>query len=950
MKMPTITRADWVLFSKSLPWVFVSSVVLGYFLFSVELGGWIEVTIGQFSYSEEVIALCVLIAVIWFLDFIFNLLDELRKQKIRNQPSWIYYGFLSIALSPLLASFLLLYKFPIHTANYLFLNEIIFNCVFSFFFTLLLFLIPKGSLSGGMRFAAGSVGIADDKLDFKDSVGNVAQSLSEIKKYVSVVALYGGLGFGKSSYARMIIESFDKNDTLYSYISLTETNEAKDFSKLFAERWLATLKERYPKIDTSAVMPLMQSILREYGNGFLSSLFSLIPGLDKGLIKTKAKFFDEFYKPNKNAKTSTEVARLFGNIPDVKESIWIITIDEVERAQFDEIYRFVEIIERFKNEGRTGLPIKIMFLLCISDPNFEQLLKELRATDPRAHLINTFFYQDPKSVTQTLFLPPVSPDKKKDYILQQLRVLDDENNLGLGSKLDGLYFDSFSDPSREFFSDHLKALSYVLGLFSTASPRVISRCTQGVVFFYNAFRNKSGELQKTSIRLSDLLIAEYLKIKYPYLITFFENTVGLLLAEYQEAGGGMTYGGMAAYLKREAFKKNQTTLVAWVEEVTGVKIPEAEKKHVSDMIALVCYSYVDYSNVSKNQMNADLYSNSLALPKNLYDYLSVVSDAVVTSFDRYNQIYLRHKDSKIDLATLADSELAGYARYVYDISAAPIKLDIALINEIGRRLVDGLIQIEAGNIGDTVYDALLYQFVFQIVVVSEKDRKSAELPSAELKIAYEKLHAVLASPKVTTGGKYLMLNSLANNTRGSGSEVHMRLESALKVLLKYWKNDFVQVVGHVFKEADERYYDGKEIIYEHEENFFFTMYQSWSGNHQASSEINKIRAVARRGLENHPDVLAYYWNRYKFNPDWVDLNDILRYDPFFTGEPNFELYMPLEELIDVTTKAKIDDPDIMAKKEFWEKIYNSERYKQLAIIKDDPTTLKAVLTSRGFHI
>ena len=64
------------------------------------------------------------------------------------------------------------------------------------------------------RFAAGSVGLDDDELGFKRSAINAHQGLLSLANYISVIGLYGGLGFGKSSFVRMILEKFDSKKTL----------------------------------------------------------------------------------------------------------------------------------------------------------------------------------------------------------------------------------------------------------------------------------------------------------------------------------------------------------------------------------------------------------------------------------------------------------------------------------------------------------------------------------------------------------------------------------------------------------------------------------------------------------------------------------------------------------------------------------------------------------------
>ena len=940
LKVMKLQKFLWTLFSV----VFCGSIFI-----------WIEKQyfFAGLSYFEWLTAIIFFIVIFLFLNFAFSLLNELQVQKLRNQPSWVYYLAIGFALGPIVISLILLLyfifenKMPIDVLYPLSFRQIVFNILFSFILTLFLIFLPKKKINKDYRFASGAVGIDSDGLNFRDSANNVAIGLQKINKYISVVGLYGGLGFGKSSYARMIIESLDPCKTLYTYISLTETNEAKDFSKLFAERWLGTLKERYPKIDTALALPLMQSVLRESGNGWIATLFSIIPGLNLGLIRTKAKYFDEFYKPKNIQNTTRDVARIFGNVPEIFEDLWVVIVDEIERAQFDEIYRLVEIIERFKSECRTGTPIKIMFILCISNSEFEKLLNTFKDSDPRAYLIKQFFFEDPKSITQPLFLPPVQTGVKKDFIVNQLKKLSQYNKTDVLDNLDDVFPDNYTDTTKDFLGDEKKALSYMFGLFGTESPRVILRCIQGVNYFYEAFKNKTNEEAKTTIRLSDLLAIEYIKIRYPYLVIFFERTIHFLLADYNEVGNDMTVEGLTSYFMKQRFKENKFSIVDWIKEITGVAITDTEKSTVEKMVGLVAFAYFDYTGNSYNTKKNDLYYDSLSLPKNLYDYLSVVSDAVTTSFDRYNQIYLKHKNSKLNFSELSVEELIGYSRFLSNIYNSTINFHTELVSEMAKRILDKKIIISPKNINDTVMDDFIYQFIFQITTITEKDRASKGSASDDLKLAYSKFKDVLLSPNITIGAKFILLNSLANNTRGSGSEIHSKLENAFIKIQQYWPDVLKAIAKQVFEEFTTKYFSTSEIIYDNEENFFYTMYQGWSGKASSTEEIRKIREVAERGLEKHPDAISLYWVRYKINDEWKDFNDVLAGDTFFGHETNFELYMPLKKLIEITDKIENKDDDIIKKLNFWKKISDDEKYNAFAVIKDDQTTLKAVLISRG---
>jgi len=946
-------KIDWNKKIWTVFWVIISACFFCYLFIQAEiqmkhgrLAEDIRLIFIYFSQPQLFVVIFSLFLAAVLLNFVFNLLEEIKIQKIRNQPSWVYYIFLGLAIGPNLAT-AGLFIFMQGLNNPLsFIGLGVFNCSFSLVLILLLFFIREDRIDKNYRFASGSVSSEGDGLGFRHSAEHVARGLEKIDKYVSVVALYGELGFGKSSYARMIIENFNPDNILYTYISLTETNEAKDFSKLFAERWMETLKKRYPKIDTVLALPFMQSILRESGNNLLADMLSTVtPWLGKGLIRTKAKVCDEYCELKDGQKTSDEIAMLFGNIPDIKEDVWIVMVDEIERAQFDEAYRVVEIIERFKNEGRTGLPIKVLFLLCISNYDFSKLLSVFKDKDPRAYLINQFFYDDPKSINQILFLPPVDDDIKKKYIIDQIRkVIGSCDNLKLKAELGAANFDGISSPTQGFLSDD-ESLSFLLGLFLTSSPRVIARCMQGLLFFCTAFRNKAGKLVDINIRFSDLLAMEYAKIKYPYIINFFINSIWLPLVDYKETGGGLSSDGFRAYFQKEKLKKGNQRLADWIETSTGVSIREDMKNEVEDIVGLISYGYFNFLRKDQHTKDADLYYNSLALPENLYNYLFIISDKIVTPFNRYNKIYIKHKKEPADLSVLDLPVLLGYSHFISDVSSSSISIHMDVLREITKRILERKVNIELRNTGDTLYDNLILQFIFQLMEIVERDHRSLDSASDELSIAYDQLKNVLGSSMVTTGAKYMILNSLANNARGSGSMIHSRLNSVFSKFRKYWDEDVKKVISAVFAEADKKYYTNNLVIYENEENFFYTMYQGWSGRADAKNEIEKIRALASRNLVNYSDAINLYWDHYDFDEKWKNFDDVLRDGRFSRRSLNFELYMPLTTLLDITEESDIifSNREISQKFNFWKDVHNNIQYKDLVKVKDDLGTLRAVL-------
>ncbi|MCP5467849.1 MAG: hypothetical protein H7A32_01095 [Deltaproteobacteria bacterium] len=347
-----------------------------------------------------------------------KLYQKMKLQNIRNQPSYVFFMHRSLLfLFPLLACG---YHNPERNTE-TFVIFAILTVVYVFFsFVFKLVFITKaehGSLfsKNNYRFASGAQGIAGDALGFYKSAQSFAEAMleSSIEKkndYLAVKALYGGLGIEKSSFARMIVESVQKKigpeQFLYTYISLTETNEAQDFSRLFSERWMETLAERYPIINIQKYSPVLKEIFHETKSNIVSAFVSLLSKYSFTHRKTRAQVWDEYLsqvgEPGaKNPRyVSEKVASMFAFIPEIHEKLWLIVIDEIERGQIDEIHRVVEAIERFKNEGRTGLPVRIVFLLCISHDDLKELLAHYKETDPRAFQLYKFFFEDPKNLTE----------------------------------------------------------------------------------------------------------------------------------------------------------------------------------------------------------------------------------------------------------------------------------------------------------------------------------------------------------------------------------------------------------------------------------------------------------------------------------------------------------------------------------------------------------------------
>jgi len=352
--------------------------------------------------------------------------------RIYRLTSGIFYLYLVIFFFPLEFYSFHLYQNGTTFDEILFLSSI--WLLVGVFLGILICVIPKKPILKFSHFSSSAVGSEKDAYELKESACNYGQGLLNFDKHVSVGFLNSDVGEGKSSFIRMMIESLDAADILYTYISLTETNDSRDFSRLFTERWFETLNERYPRfIENSAFnLESLSDILREHKEyAFFSGFFSGLglKGIDRPLLSTKAKAFDPFVV--KQSFVSDKIGQIFGGIPEIKEKSWIIVIDDFERSPIDEIYRVIEIVERFKIEGRTGLPVRLVFLLAFSGNKLKDLLnvKEKNKRSDKAFLIEQFLFLDSaKSSDFHIFVPMPSQRVRKEYILRNVKQLFLERN------------------------------------------------------------------------------------------------------------------------------------------------------------------------------------------------------------------------------------------------------------------------------------------------------------------------------------------------------------------------------------------------------------------------------------------------------------------------------------------------------------------------------------------
>lgn len=399
-------------------------------------------------------------------------------------------------------------------------------------------------------FAPDSVGPEDDKYNFKEKAKNLAQTIVEFQKPVSVLALQAGMGFGKSSYLRMVIEAEKDNvriiepkKNLYTYLSLTETNEAEDLSKLFAKKWTDALSERYSINSGASFLTALEPILRTVEQKSLfGSLFSVVSYFSRiPLYVSRVKFIDKDLV-TKIEKRKKVVSELFFDIPSLREEKWIIVIDELERAPLNELMRLVEIIERFKIISCQHLPLQIVFILCFSPEDLKEMLvdkvlypnissfpkpnsmefygfstaaksAELTNNELKNILFNFFFGQ--KTFTNLEWVPRLKSGYIKN-LLKETRFLS-FLPAPFSVPLEGVASDRFItdrvDGKKITFLDNETVIATLIALLEKESLRFVDRVLNEIENLYlRVFREN---LDLTAFRVGDIFMIEYLKIKYP---------------------------------------------------------------------------------------------------------------------------------------------------------------------------------------------------------------------------------------------------------------------------------------------------------------------------------------------------------------------------------------------------------------------------------------------------
>lgn len=825
------------------------------------------------------------------------------------KPSYVQFFWISLVIAPLMAIIL---------QHLTVLNEFVIlpHCIDPSVLVLLSVMLVGLFLIGGyrrddkylLRFAPGTTD--EDELGYSDAAIKDMERIINSKEHIIITNINGRLGEGKSSYSRMMVESQDQKDFLYTFISLTETNETKSFSKLFSERWAETIGSRYPSIVSSAKNSIIDHIFRESVSGVLKIAYSAMNVARWPVYRTRIVARGDNYPDVKYALPT--IASLFAYVPHFNEKYWVVVIDEIERARFDEIYRTVETIERFKIESQWGLPIKLIFILCTDRIQFRERVNSSSIKSETAQLVYSFFETEPKAINMHIDLPPVSPDKKQAFIIKREKEwLIDRYKINVDaiahpdSKTPAdlnLYWLSDMINASDFEKGRLddkKAHDWMLQYLLKESPRFIKKVLEETAGFLEIFTKSNRSPDQ--IRLSDLIMLHYLKFKYPEVLKFLYEIHPEVFPDFYAGPDAGRVNSLLRYFLRKKSDK-EMNFKKYYEERTNRKLDTIEGATIEGIISFICYPVMQHiaslnkedGNVSYEDAGKSNYDRTLGLPENMWDALTIATEKVqdtsaylMTQRDElYTHQYKKLPNHLIRNGTKLLNFARNMRRFYPGDPVVSRYLSIRIARVLSKR---GLIRRFPGSLGpETPYQNLLYVFTFHLTNYIGRD----DVDPGYIDEAFGLLKEVLTSDETMLEGKLIIINALFIYAQGSKSG-SIDLDRGRVVLETKYGLEIKKLISTVMSRGLDQYLPGTgKSIYDYEENYMYTLYQMWSGDPSDAEDIKKIRKVAAYGLAQHPVVIGHYWqNRFARSDNFVQ---------------NPELQVEIGTLIKATKEAGLE--------------------------------------------
>ena len=498
------------------------------------------------------------------------------------------------------------------------------------------------------------------------------------------------------------------------------------------------------------------------------------------------------------------------------------------------------------------------------------------------------------------------------------------------------------DPTRENLTD-AQALKFVREILALESNRIIKKCIAESEFFYRTFCDSDGIPRKdSSIRLADVLAMTFLQIKFRPVFEFIRNNISLVLdTEYVD--NWLRYSKI-----RDKYKEDNEPfrLTRWIQteiSVSGNKIdlmPNAEIIEKIFAMSLRCFYSIMCLKFDVDKIPNSMV-NSTSDPQVLWDFLRSVDSGKKSERAGSVEIYWQHIKGDEILKGLEYSELIKYARWIRTVANVSPSLNLDVAKRI-RSIWD-----DSGTFAQyELFDSLRYEgsthFCFQLLEVFEKLELRKDAP--EILEAKMLLEGFLTDQNIDSGSKVSVIGSFCNERKQS--DINFRLCRAFDNIADEKTRSAVRFV---FDQINSRYIDGTEDIFSKEENFFYVLYQNWSGNPDNSQEIEGIHKAVKRSLKNHPRAVEHFWKSFPFRETWGSTQDMLDDSKFHSAFPNEFgrcLYVSLSDLIDITRQADIQDPILQRKVDWWFNCMNDKTVKDRLRVRPDGTTLRSILVEK----
>jgi len=232
---------------------------------------------------------------------------------------------------------------------------------------------------------------------------------------------------------------------------------------------------------------------------------------------------------------------------------------------------------------------------------------------------------------------------------------------------------------------------------------------------------------------------------------------------------------------------------------------------------------------------------------------------------------------------------------------------------------------------DTPYNDATYKFGFHTANYVARD----EATDAMVQQAFGQLKEILEAPTVMVEAKIHLTDMFFVFARSNRSEGAFDFDRARKKFEARYSAEIKQLIASVVEHGLDQYLpEGGKCIYDYEENYFYAMYQLWSGNPNDAEGISKLRRVASYKLVQHPKIIESYWeNRFQGNNNWIQ---------------NAELYLDIEDLIEITKQAGLTEK-FQDRIDYWESTLNRKKEPLVAAsLQEGFSTLHLQLSNLGY--